>query len=74
MDPETEAAVDALKEIPQRDGLGKSFEFEQGQIQIVDNRRLGHKRSAFTDWEDPAKRRHLVRIWLREKGRRFYHG
>jgi alpha-ketoglutarate-dependent taurine dioxygenase len=53
-----------------------SFEFdlEPGQMQFVDNRSLGHSRTAFADWPEPAARRHLVRLWLRDRGRRAYPG
>ena len=60
--------------VPEREGLGKSFVFERGQIQVVNNRRLGHRRTAFDDWDEPERRRHLVRIWLRDEGRPFYSG
>jgi hypothetical protein len=65
------AAIDAVQEEP---GLGKAFTFERGQIQMLNNRRLGHRRTAYTDSSDPALKRHLVRIWLRDHGRPFYHG
>ena len=74
MDAPTRAAIDAVVEISERDGLGKTFDFERGQIQIVNNRRLGHRRTAFQDWPEPERRRHLVRIWLREKGSSLYLG
>ena len=74
MDVSTRAATDALKKVSGRAGLGKTFDFERGQIQIVNNKRLGHRRTAFRDWSEPERRRHLVRIWLRETGRPFYLG
>jgi hypothetical protein len=74
MDPETKAALDALDAVMEAPGLGKRFMFERGQIQIVNNRRLGHRRTAFTDWPDPDQRRRLVRIWVRNSGRPFYLG
>ncbi|MDP7393370.1 MAG: TauD/TfdA family dioxygenase, partial [Alphaproteobacteria bacterium] len=52
----------------------KEFFFEPGQIQIVDNRRCGHRRTGFVDWPEPDRRRHLVRLWLRGSGRPFYNG
>jgi alpha-ketoglutarate-dependent taurine dioxygenase len=72
MDADARAAIDILMRVPERSGLGKTFRFERGQIQIVNNRRLGHRRTAFRD--EPGRRRHLVRIWLRETGRPFYLG
>jgi hypothetical protein len=43
-------------------------------MQFVDNRALGHSRTAFVDDPEPASRRHLVRLWLRDGGRRAYPG
>ena len=74
MDPPTRAAIQALQRVSERSGLGKAFEFRRGQIQIVNNKRLAHRRTAFRDWPEPERRRHLVRIWLRDKGRPFYLG
>ncbi len=74
LDPEGAAAMEALEEIMREPGMGKRFWFEPGQIQIVDNLRMGHRRTAFADWPEPERRRHLVRLWLRDGGRPFYHG
>ncbi len=74
MDTPSRAAIEALVAVSERAGLGKSFDFARGQIQVVNNKRLGHRRSAFQDWDEPERRRHLVRIWLREAGRPFYLG
>lgn len=74
MDGPAKAVLEALREITELSGIGKSFAFERGQIQIVNNRRLGHRRTGFTDHIEPSKRRHLVRIWIRNGGRPFYMG
>jgi len=74
MDDDTRAALAALSETTEEAGLGKSFAFKRGQIQIVNNRQLGHRRTAYTDWPDDDRKRHLVRIWLRRDGRPFYLG
>ncbi|NKB59650.1 MAG: hypothetical protein GKS00_25305 [Alphaproteobacteria bacterium] len=74
MEPDTREAIQALQQVSERSGLGKSFEFERGQIQIVNNKRMAHRRTAFRDWPEPDRRRHLVRIWLRDTGRPFYLG
>ncbi len=74
IDKKGDAALKALTAIIDEEALYKEFFFEPGQIQIVNNRRIGHKRTAFEDWPDPDRRRHLVRIWLRAHGRRFYNG
>lgn len=74
MDETGKAALAAIGEVMEQPGLGKVFDFERGQIQIVNNRRLGHRRTAYEDGPDPAQKRHLVRLWVRHQGRAFYHG
>jgi hypothetical protein len=37
---------------------------QQGDLQLVHNHTLLHDRTAFTDWDEPARRRHLLRLWL----------
>jgi alpha-ketoglutarate-dependent taurine dioxygenase len=74
LDNETAAALDILGKVLERPGLGKTFTFSPGQIQIVNNRKLGHRRTAFTDWDESDRKRHLARIWVRHEGKRFYMG
>jgi alpha-ketoglutarate-dependent taurine dioxygenase len=50
------------------------FDFAPGEVQFVDNRVLGHSRTEFEDFPEPERRRHLVRLWLRDHGRRAYPG
>jgi alpha-ketoglutarate-dependent taurine dioxygenase len=74
LDPEGEAALEALDRIMQTPAINREFFFERGQIQIIDNRRLGHRRTGFRDFAEAERKRHLVRLWLRDRGRRFYNG
>jgi hypothetical protein len=74
LDSKTNDALAALDEVLEDPELGKTFEFLPGQTQIVNNRKIGHRRTAFIDWPEPEKRRHLVRLWVRNHGRRFYAG
>lgn len=74
LDPAAEAAIAAFYEILNDPALYKEFFFEPGQIQIIDNRYLAHKRTRFEDWPEPERRRELIRIWLRGSGRPFYNG
>ncbi len=46
----------------------------RGQVQFVNNRAVAHYRSAFEDDPDPARKRHLLRLWYREGGRPFFNG
>jgi len=68
------AAIAAMFEIVEEDGLSVDFDLEPGQMQFVDNRALGHSRTLFVDYPEPGRKRHLVRLWLRDYGRRAYPG
>ncbi len=74
MDDATHAALEAIKEVCERPEVGKNLEFEPGQIQILNNRCIGHRRTGYIDWPEPERRRHLVRMWIRDQGLPFYHG
>ena len=74
IDREGEAAIAATLDTFEEDGLSADFDLQPGQIQFVDNRALGHSRTAFVDHPEPNRRRHLVRLWLRNRGRRAYPG
>jgi len=47
---------------------------ERGQIQVLNNRVIVHGRTPYEDDETPARRRHLVRLWLRAGDRRHFRG
>ncbi len=40
------------------------MEFRPGDIQLLKNSVILHKRTAYEDWPDEAQRRHLLRLWL----------
>ena len=47
---------------------------EPGQIQILNNRVIVHGRTPYEDHDEPDRRRHLVRLWLRAGDRRQFRG
>lgn len=47
---------------------------ERGQIQFLNNRLVVHGRTNYVDHDDPARHRHLVRLWLRAGDRRHFRG
>ena len=52
-----------------------SFSLEPGQIQYLNNFRIAHCRTEYEDAAgDPETRRHLVRIFLRDEGKRSFMG
>lgn len=42
------------------------IEFKAGDIQFLANQVTLHSRRAFEDWPEPHRRRHLLRLWLRD--------
>ncbi len=74
LDNEGAAALEAFEAILNEPGLSARFHFEPGQMQLIDNRTLGHKRTGFRDWPDAERKRLLVRLWLRDSGSRAYNG
>ena len=74
MDPETRAAVEALEEVVNSRDLRFELPLERGQIQYLENQRVAHYRSEFTDGEDATSKRQLVRMWHRDDGLPTYDG
>jgi hypothetical protein len=52
---------DALADDP---ALNMTMEFKPGDVQFVHNHTILHDRTAFVDWPEPDRRRHLLRLWL----------
>ena len=60
---ETEiAALDLFDSIANRPDMHMAMDFQQGELQFVNNHVVLHSRTAYRD--DDMRRRHLVRIWL----------
>ena len=74
IDDEGEEALAAFFDFINDPKMYKEFQFEAGQIQFLNNRVIGHKRTSFEDWPNKDKKRHLCRVWLRDHGRVFYNG
>lgn len=74
LDGTTRAALEAFEAILEEPGRAQNFIFAPGQIQYVNNHAMGHRRTGFEDWPEPERKRHLVRLWLRDTGRRGYGG
>ena len=58
---------DALADDPQ---LHLSMQLQPGDMQFVYNHSQLHDRTAFVDWPEPGRRRHLMRLWLSMPGDR----
>jgi len=74
MDALLAAALDAIDEVCEAPDLWFEAALESGQVQYLNNREIGHYRSAFEDFDDPERKRHLYRLWHRESGDTSYDG
>ena len=57
-------ALDYLDTLSNDPELNLTMEFRPGDMQFVHNHQILHSRTDFEDWPEPAKRRHLLRLWL----------
>jgi hypothetical protein len=57
-------ALELLEGIANDPSFYLQMEFQPGDIQLLNNARILHAREAYTDYDDPAERRHLLRLWL----------
>jgi hypothetical protein len=57
-------AINYVGELAIRDDLEFAMDFQIGDVQILNNYVTLHSRDAFVDYEDPAKRRMLLRLWV----------
>ena len=73
LDAEARDALAAMDEIVNAPELWVEFVVERGQVQFISNRHFAHSRTEFVDAADPALKRHLIRLWTREEGRRTFH-
>ena len=65
-----EAAVEAFLAAACSDELQLRFTLGPGEILWFNNFTHLHARTAFEDWEDPERRRHLLRLWLKNDAMR----
>ena len=56
--------MDLFDEIAGSDALRLDMEFDDGDIQILNNHWILHSRTVYEDFEEPERRRHLMRLWL----------
>ena len=57
-------ALDLFDSLANDPALHLFMELQRGDIQIVHNHTILHDRTAFEDWTDAKRKRHLLRLWL----------
>lgn len=68
--PEHIAALDMFDALANDPTLHFRMRLRPGDMQFVYNHAQLHDRTGFTDWSEPGKRRHLLRLWLSLPGDR----
>lgn len=63
-------ALDLFDALSNDPALHFLMDLEPGDLQLVHNHTLLHDRTAFLDWPEPGRRRHLLRLWLAPPGAR----
>lgn len=64
LSPAQEEAMDFFDAIAEDDQVHLDMEFEPGDMQFLCNHWILHSRTDFDDWEEPERKRHLLRLWL----------
>ena len=57
-------ALDLLDQLANDPRLILEMELEPGDIQLVHNHTILHDRTAFEDYPEPDRKRHLLRLWV----------
>jgi hypothetical protein len=70
LSPQQVEVINLFDEITYEPGMAIATRFQPGDIQWLSNYAALHSRDAFTDFPEPQRRRHLLRLWLkRDVGR-----
>jgi hypothetical protein len=62
--PAQQEAVDLYRQTVDESAL--DIDFQRGDIQFLNNFVMLHTRREYEDWAEPARKRHLLRLWLRD--------
>lgn len=63
-------ALDLLDELANDPQLNLMMDLQPGDIQLVHNHTILHDRTAFEDYREPERKRHLLRLWVAPNGAR----
>jgi len=58
------AAIEIVEATANDSSLYLDMEFRPGDMQLLKNSVILHKRTAYEDWDEPQRKRHLLRLWL----------
>jgi len=66
-------ALDLFQKTGDRDDLCFTFQLEPGAASFINNYTVLHSRTGFQDWPEPARKRLLLRLWLKAEPSRPRH-
>jgi hypothetical protein len=64
LSPLQREALDVVQEISERPELRLAMDFREGDMQFLNNHAILHARDEYEDHDDPALKRHLLRMWI----------
>ena len=64
------AALEYMDALTNDENMRLDMELERGDMQFINNYTTLHARTAFEDFSEPEKKRHMVRLWLKAFGKR----
>lgn len=70
LSPEQIEVLELFDEITMEPGMALEMDFRPGDIQWLSNHAALHSRTSFVDHPEPQRRRHLLRLWLRDRQQR----
>jgi len=62
--PEQRDALALMRELTEDEDLRLAIQLEPGDMEFANNYTILHARTAFEDWPEPERKRHLFRLWL----------
>ena len=60
--------LDLIDEVAEDPALHVAMQLEPGEINWLKNNTALHSRTAYVDYDEPARKRHLLRLWLQARG------
>ncbi|MDG2269541.1 MAG: TauD/TfdA family dioxygenase [Alphaproteobacteria bacterium] len=57
-------ALDVFQEISNREELRLKMDFQEGDMQFINNHSILHARQAYEDHDEPDRKRRLLRMWI----------
>jgi len=57
-------ALDLFDAISEEKEIHLNMDFEPGDLQFLHNHQILHDRTDYVDWDEPDRKRHLLRLWL----------